>query len=240
MNRISRLVALLVLFFVFAVPARAQQLSLADLQSKLTASWIATVEGEKRQRVLVVDAVAQKGDGVFLMTGTFNFTDVKTSPFKTGEVQTLSGNTIVVFTTGAGSVYTGSLQADGAISGTVKYTNGQSKPFKMEKGTAVAAAAPANPGQKFTGTADPNLGITSGCSPNMRYEVTVKDNKVVGKLQFSGAPLFFYGDVKPDGSFETSYQTRSGATINVWGKVGDSFSIKNPTGCGYGGMALKS
>src|SRR5512132_1698391 len=85
-------------FLMFSALSLAQQTSLADLQAKLGGSWTATVEGENRARVLVIDAVAQKGEGVYIITGTFNFTDQKPFNFKNGEVQTSSGNTTVLFT----------------------------------------------------------------------------------------------------------------------------------------------
>ena len=238
MNFYGRCFAFAFLGFALSSPAWAQ-LFLADLQTKISGSWLVTVEGEVRTRTMVINTVAQKGEGAYVIVGTFNFSDGKPSPFKSGEILQSSGNATFVLTTGSDSVFTGTLQPDGTITGTTKYANGQVKAFKLDKG-AVAPVASADPGQKYTGTADPNLGMTSGCSPGMKYEVIVRNGKVSGSLLFAGSqnPRRFSADLGADGKFESTYQT-STATIQVWGKIGDSFSIRNPGGCGYGGMPLK-
>jgi len=198
-----KLFAILMLAVALVQSAGAQQISLADLQARLGGSWTATVEGENRTRVLVIDAVAQKGEGVFIITGTFNFTDQKPFNFKNGEVQTSSGNTTVLFTTAADSVYVGSLKADGTVVGTTKYKNGQEKGFKLEKGAvAVAAAAAARPIAEFDGKWTGNSTATSINCVNGVYDLTIKDGRVSGTVVFSSrlgpATSVVTGQARPD------------------------------------------
>jgi len=183
---------------ISASPSFAQQASLADLQAKLSGKWTTTVEGESRQRALVINAVAQTGEGAYLITGQFYFADEKPGPFKSGEVRTSAGNTTVVFVTGADSVYTGTLQSDGTITGTTKYKNGQEKKFKIAKGDPVVAGAFTEFDGKWTGIAvATNINCVNGT-----YELMIKDGKISGSVVFNtrqgAAPSVVTGLARPD------------------------------------------
>ncbi len=186
---------------ISASPSFAQQASLADLQSKLQGAWLVTVEGEPRPRTLIVDAVAQKADGVYLMTGSFTFSDLpKPAVFKDGEVNQSGAQVTVSFVTGAGSVYSSTLKADGTMTGTTKYSNGQVKNVKFEKG-AVAAAAPAAFTEfdgKWTGVAvATNINCVNGT-----YDLMIKDGRISGSVVFNSrlgaAPSVVTGQARPD------------------------------------------
>jgi PQQ-dependent catabolism-associated CXXCW motif protein len=125
----------------FISPARAQQISLAELQSKMVGSWTATVEGEPRKRTAVINTITEKTDGTFSFTGTFNFSDIPPIQIKSGEISWGASGLGIVIATGSNAVFTASAKSDKLFEGTAKYSNGQVKPFKLEKG-AVAVAAP--------------------------------------------------------------------------------------------------
>jgi PQQ-dependent catabolism-associated CXXCW motif protein len=147
MIRIGRLVVFFALLAAFFSPVRAQQLSLVDLKSKLVGTWLATVEGEKRTRTLVISEVAQKGEGSFLALGSYNFSDEKVYPFKGAEIRTSASETILEVTSVSGAVFTVSAKPDGTFVGTIKYVNGQVKPIKVENDAAALAIAAAGQAQ---------------------------------------------------------------------------------------------
>ena len=186
MIRFGRLLVLFALLALPGPPVGAQQPALADMQSKLTGSWLVTVEGEPRTRTLVIGTVAQKSEGTYLILGTFNFSDdPKTYPFKDGEVLQSSGNVTLVFATGAGSIYTVTAKADGNLAGTTKYSNGQVKPVSMVKGAVpvpvAAAAAITEFDGKWTGGAMPT---SNNCVRGV-YDLTIKDGRISGTATFN-------------------------------------------------------
>lgn len=146
MNRFGRLIVFSVLFAAFASSAGAQQLSLADLQSKMSGQWLATIAGESRTRTLDIGTVAQKGEGAYLFTGTYNFTGDKPSPAKAPEIQQSSEGIKLIFYSGADSLITATAQPDGTFAGTIQYKSGETKAIKLEKGAAPVAAASASAG----------------------------------------------------------------------------------------------
>jgi hypothetical protein len=124
--------------FALLVASAQAQSPLAELQSRLTGTWTAAIEGEKRTRTMVIETVAQKGEGSYVMLGTFNFSDIKPYAFKDGAIYVSSGNVTLVFRTTADSVYTLSARPDGSFAGTAKYKDGQLKPATLVKQGAVS------------------------------------------------------------------------------------------------------
>jgi hypothetical protein len=95
------------------------------------------------------------------------------------------------------------------------------------------------PNGKWTGNAAPNMGDPSRCTPNMAFELVVANSKLTGKLDFGNRVQEIEAAVKADGSFETSFVNPNGHTVNITGKLGDTFTVVNPIRCGYGKIPLK-
>ena len=102
-----------------------------------------------------------------------------------------------------------------------------------------AFAAAQAPSGKWTGNAAPNMGDPARCTPNMAFELVVADGKLTGKLDFGNRIQAIEAAVAADGKFETSFVNPSGHTVNVTGKLGDTFTVVNPIRCGYGNIPLK-
>lgn len=160
-------------------PAVAQ-LSLAELQAKLIGSiWLSTVEGEQRARTFTVSAVTQDSQQRFLIAGTYNFSDGKTTPFKSGEIIQSGGKVLMSFTSVAGSVILAEERPDGSFAGTIRYKSGEVKPIRFEKADAAAAPVTAFDG-KWSGPAHPqDFDCIRGS-----YELTVKDGAISGTATF--------------------------------------------------------
>ena len=95
------------------------------------------------------------------------------------------------------------------------------------------------PSGKWTGNAAPNIGTTSRCNPNLGFELVVQDGKLTGKLDFGTRVQEIAADVSPDGKFETTFVNPFGTTLNVFGKLDESFTVVNPKWCGWGDIPLK-
>lgn len=149
MTRFGRLVVVCVLLAAFLSPARGQQLSLADLQSKMVGQWLASVAGENRTRTLDITTIAQKGEGAFMFVATYSFTGEKLYPVKESEVQQSASGIQLIFYSSADSLVTATAQPDGTFAGTIRYKNGITKGIKLEKG-AVAVAALSGQGRART------------------------------------------------------------------------------------------
>jgi hypothetical protein len=95
------------------------------------------------------------------------------------------------------------------------------------------------PAGKWAGNAAPNMGDPARCTPNMAFELVVENGKLTGKLDFGTRIQAIEAAVAADGKFETSFINPSGHTVNVTGKLGDTFTVVNPIRCGYGNIPLK-
>jgi len=95
------------------------------------------------------------------------------------------------------------------------------------------------PSGKWTGNAPANLGDPSRCTPNMAYELVVENGKLTGKLDFGNRVQAIEATVSADGKFETSFVNPFGHTVNISGKLDDTFTVVNPIRCGYGNIPLK-
>jgi hypothetical protein len=95
------------------------------------------------------------------------------------------------------------------------------------------------PSGTWTGNAPANLGDPARCSPNMAFELVVENGKLTGKLDFGNRVQAIEAAVAADGKFETSFVNPFGHTVNITGKLGDTFTVVNPIRCGYGNIPLK-
>ena len=102
-----------------------------------------------------------------------------------------------------------------------------------------AVALAQAPSGKWTGNAAPNMGDPARCTPNMAFELVVEKGKLKGKLDFGNRVQEVEAAVADDGKFETSFVNPNGHTVNVTGKLGDTFTVVNPIRCGYGNIPLK-
>ncbi len=235
MNTLRKFIAVVTMAIFLCAPAQAQ-LALADLQAKMAGSWLVTVEGENRTRTMVIDTVAQKAEGTYVLAGTFNFSDGKPTPFKDGELLQSSGNLTLVLTTGAGSVYTVTAKPDGTFAGTTKYANGRVKPTTFAKGATAVAAAPAAAVTEYDGkwSGDAFSNVGSQCVRGV-YEIAVKDGKVTGTATFmsqiGNAVSTVTGEVRPDKSMNLRLvkQQQVGRSTRFQGKFdGDEFKAVDP------------
>lgn len=192
--------ALLCLAYCLTPPAGAQ--SLADLQSGLSGNWIFTLEGDQRTRTLAVSEISQKGEGQFNVVGTFGFSSGKGAPLKSGDVRKGPSGTVLEFTADSGAMVSVTAKPDGSFdgaSGTFKTANGQTRPVKMAKGEAVAAAAGSTEFDgKWEGWAE------SGTRECVRgqYALEIKDGKISGTVTFQAslgtAVSLVNGQIRPD------------------------------------------
>jgi hypothetical protein len=95
------------------------------------------------------------------------------------------------------------------------------------------------PSGKWAGSASANLGDPARCSPTMKYELVVEAGKLTGKLDFGNRIQDIEASVSADGKFETSFVNPFGHTVQISGKLDDTFSVNNPIRCGYGSISLK-
>jgi hypothetical protein len=102
-----------------------------------------------------------------------------------------------------------------------------------------AFAAAQAPSGKWTGNAAPNMGDPSRCTPNMAFELVVENGKLTGKLDFGNRVQAIEATVAADGKFETTFVNPFGHTLQVTGKLDDTFTVNNPIRCGYGNIPLK-
>lgn len=102
-----------------------------------------------------------------------------------------------------------------------------------------AVAMAQAPSGKWTGSAPANLGDPSRCSPTMAYELVVANGKLAGKLDFGNRVQEIEAAVSADGKFETSFVNPFGHTVEIKGKLDDSFTVVNPIRCGYGNIPPK-
>jgi len=102
-----------------------------------------------------------------------------------------------------------------------------------------AVAMAQAPSGKWSGSANANLGDPARCSPTMKFELVVEGGKLAGKLDFGNRIQDIEASVSADGKFETSFVNPFGHTVQIAGKLGESFSVNNPIRCGYGNIPLK-
>lgn len=139
--KIARFAGVVGMTWAVWVSSVMAQPSLPELQNRMSGTWIATVEGEARKRVLTVTKVAQSGEGKFLVLGHYSYADDasgKIYPVKDSEIA-VSGSAIALsFTSAAGATASVTAKSDAIFEGSVKYKNGQVKPIRLEKGAFVA------------------------------------------------------------------------------------------------------
>ena len=86
---------------------------------------------------------------------------------------------------------------------------------------------------------DANVGQASRCQPSMGFELIVENGKLAGKLDFGERIQPIEATVSADGKFETTFVNPQGHTVQVSGKLNETFSVVNPIRCGYGDIPLK-
>jgi PQQ-dependent catabolism-associated CXXCW motif protein len=101
-------------FAAISLCASAQQ---ADTAKELVSSWIVTVEGESRLRVLNVAGYAPKAPGTYLLEASYGFLDARQTP-ATAEYVDAAGQKTLKITTGGNGVITATRSADGRFEGT--------------------------------------------------------------------------------------------------------------------------
>jgi len=132
------------MFFIVLVAffpqARAQQLSLADLQSKLVGVWTVTFQAGVKTRTLAIKTVEQKAGGSFAITGSYNLTGDREAPISGGEAAQAPDGIQVKFNSTSGAAVAATLKPDGSFAGSSIF-KGENFPMTIAKGAAVAAAA---------------------------------------------------------------------------------------------------
>jgi hypothetical protein len=139
MTRIRRFATFFIVLAVFFPYARAQQLSLTDLRSRLVGEWTVTFQTGAKARTLIIKTVEQKAGGSFSITGSYNTTGEKEAPLSEGEAAQTPDGIQVKFTATSGAAVAATLKPDGSFAGSSNF-KGESFPLTIAKGAAVAAA----------------------------------------------------------------------------------------------------
>jgi len=127
MHRLTRII--LVSFAVcFFSSARAEPAPHTDL----IASWLVTVEGEKRPRTLKIIGVKQETATVFTLDAAYGWTDEKQTPI-TAEVRQNGQERILSVITQSASKIAARQVSAGIFAGTFTLANGVTKPILIEK-----------------------------------------------------------------------------------------------------------
>lgn len=141
MIQVCRFAMFFILLIAFFPYARAQQLSLTDLRSRLVGVWTVTFKAGDKTRTLIIKTVEQKTGGSFSIAGTYNTTGDKEAPFSDGGAAQAPDGIQVKFSTTTGAAVAATLKSDGSFTGSSNF-KGQSYPMTVAKGAAVAAATP--------------------------------------------------------------------------------------------------
>jgi hypothetical protein len=120
------------LWIAFAAPAHAQS-ALGALQSSLVGSWLTTVEGEQRTRILVITGISAASTDTFDLNASYGWSDGAVASLREAEVRRSGKSTEIRFITGTSATIVATLQPDGTYSGTFTFKNGKVKPVKLER-----------------------------------------------------------------------------------------------------------
>lgn len=180
------------------------QVSLTELQEKLAGTWLATVADGGRPRMLIIDTVAQKPDGSYLVVGTYTFVGDRPAAFKDAQIQQSSGTITLIFSTGSGSVYTLTTTSDGSLTGTTKYKSGQVFSATMVKGAMPVAAAT---------TTDPAAAASTFLKKD-ELEKLVMGKDVLLRSKSNGNEILWA--IKSDGNLYGVNRTIQGTDTATW------------------------
>ena len=128
----SGLVGILLLFAVYATPVWAQN-SLEELRQGLVAPWLVTIIGDKRTRLLRIDEIYRDSEGSYLVTATYDYTDLgRSKPVRIELVQ--AGRAIkLVVRTNALTIIAVEQGSDGVFYGHFKTAKGSDKAVRLDR-----------------------------------------------------------------------------------------------------------
>lgn len=119
-------------FLVLPSLAFSQSLTLVQLPNELISSWLVTVEGEERSRLLRITAAAPSSENKLLLEATYgwidgNLTAVVASAIQTGQA------TMLHLTTQANSQISAALVSPAVFDGTFTDNKGRAKAVRLQK-----------------------------------------------------------------------------------------------------------
>lgn len=134
--------ALLCLSLLLAGPSLAQ--SAAELEGRLIASWLITVESESRERVLKIEKLAPLPSGAFQLDTLFGYVDEKPVPLK-ADLEKKDGVFTLTFTNRFGSKANAILDDTGVFRGTFTDARANVKKMTLVKTSEAILATKATP-----------------------------------------------------------------------------------------------
>ena len=116
----------------------------AQSSATVVGTWLVTVEGESRQRVLRVTGSIPGADGDSILEASYGFVDGKASQVSP-RLNQKGAERILTFVTGADSQVATAQKSDGMFAGTITYKNGQTKKVSIERATETGHREVAKP-----------------------------------------------------------------------------------------------
>jgi PQQ-dependent catabolism-associated CXXCW motif protein len=126
------ILACLALCMAAQAPVAQAQRSLAQLRQELIASWLMTVEGEKRTSLLTISEIAQESEGSYLLNARYGWTDGVQPIVRIELIQTAQDLRLILRTT-AGALISVRRTSQGDFKGTLKQARGAEKAARLEK-----------------------------------------------------------------------------------------------------------
>lgn len=125
------------LFLSFLVPvntsfAQSTSTDLSQLQEQLISPWVATVEGEAKERALKIKSVTSKPEGGFVLDIIYGFIGENQGPLQ-ADLNPQEQGVKILFVTQSKSRVEATLDTDGIFKGTFTDSKGVVKNLKMSK-----------------------------------------------------------------------------------------------------------
>ncbi len=114
------------------ITAADAQTPLAQLRQELIATWLMSVQGELRSRILRIDEVAQDTEGSYLINAVHGWIDGEQAPVRIELIQSTQQRRLIVRTAG-GSLISVLQSPEGGFAGTFKPRQGAELAVRMEK-----------------------------------------------------------------------------------------------------------
>lgn len=126
------ILACLALLFAVQAPVAHAQRSLEQLRQELIASWLMTVEGEKRTSLLTLSEIAQESEGSYLLNARYGWTDGVQAIVRIELIQNAQDLRLILRTSAGALISVRRTSPDG-FEGTLKPGRGAEKAVRLER-----------------------------------------------------------------------------------------------------------
>jgi len=155
----QRTLQALVLIIVTLLSGFVQAKTAAELQPDLIATWLVSVAGEPRARVLQINGVAQqKGEGAFQLDAVYGWADGNKTSVSAEIIETAQQLTLLI-TTQPGSKIATVQNQDGVFIGTFTAVNGQTKSVTIKRASEAELTVAVTPSIMLAGP-----GVPAACA----------------------------------------------------------------------------